>query len=232
MTAGPSDALLRTEIFAGLQQRDLEELVPHLRQLSFARGEVVWSEGDSATALYVVASGQLKSYRISRDGAELILEITSSGDVIGQVGLFHPSGVRLVCVGAIVPASCVMVPREPLLEFMTRHPIVMRRMLESLSEVGGRAAHALIDVAFEDIRRRVARTLLVLAKEYGEPTDAGVRIRLTLSQTTLASMVAATRENVNRALALLISRGVVSQRDGFFFVHDRNALESEGWPFV
>ncbi len=223
----PADALLRTAIFRDLEKRDVDDLRPHLRQRAFARGELLWSEGDPATALYIVVEGQLKSYRVSRDGVELILEIAQSGDVTGAVGLFHPAGVRLVCVCAMEPTMCLTIARDPLLAFMTQHPPVMRRMLESLSQVAGRAAYSLTDVAFDDIRQRVARTLLDLAREQGEPTPSGVRIRLKLSQTTLAAMVAATRENVNRALAQFLAQGVVSQRGGFFFVHDRGALENE-----
>jgi CRP-like cAMP-binding protein len=90
-------------------------------------------------------------------------------------------------------------------------------MLESLSTIAVRVAYSLADVAFEDIRRRVARMLLDLMNEQGEVTDSGVRIGLKLSQTTRAAMVAASRENVNRALALFLSRGEVSQKNGFCF---------------
>jgi CRP-like cAMP-binding protein len=221
------DALLRTPIFCDLARRDVDELVPLLRRLTFAHGQALWNEGDPAEALYVVAAGQVKSYRVSRNGNELILEVVSSGAILGQVGVFHPGGVRLVSVSAMEPTLCLTIAREPLLAFMTRHPPAMRRMLESLSEMSVRAAYMLSDLAFDDIRRRVARTLLELAQEQGEPVVAGVRIRLKLSQTTLAAMVAASRENVNRALALFLERGDLSHRDGFFVVHDRGALEDE-----
>lgn len=223
----PADALLRTAIFRDLGKGDLDDLLPSLRERAFARGESLWSEGDPAAALYIVVKGQLKAYRVSRDGIELILEIVQNGDVTGGVGLFHPSGVRLVCVSAMEPTLCLTIARAPLLAFMTHHPPVMRRMLESLSQVAGRAAYSLTDVAFDDIRQRVARTLLDLAREHGESVPSGVRIRLKLSQTTLAAMVAASRENVNRALALFLARGEVSHHGGFFFVHDHDALENE-----
>jgi len=198
-----------------------------VRQLTFARGESLWNEGAPATALYVVAKGQIKAYRVSREGVELILGIISSGESTGEVGLFHAGGVRLVSVSAMEPTVCLAIALEPLLTFMTRHPPAMLRMLEKISETAGRAAYSFSDVAFEDIRRRVARTLLALAREQGEPTETGVRIRLKLSQATLGAMVAASRENVNRALALFLSSGAVSQQDGFFLVHDRKALEKE-----
>jgi CRP/FNR family transcriptional regulator len=86
-------------------------------------------------------------------------------------------------------------------------------------------------MAFEDIRSRAARTLLTLAEEFGDPAPDGIRIRLQLSQQTLAALVAASRENTNRALAPLVAEGVISQRSGHFVVHDRAALaDSAGTP--
>jgi CRP/FNR family cyclic AMP-dependent transcriptional regulator len=79
--------LLENPIFGDLARKDVEELVPHLRQVMFARGETIWNEGAPATDLYVMAEGQMNSFRISRDGAELILEIASAGDCLGEVGL-------------------------------------------------------------------------------------------------------------------------------------------------
>jgi CRP-like cAMP-binding protein len=221
----PTDVLLRTPVFRDLSRRDVDELLPSVRQLVFARGDALWNEGDRAEALYVIAEGQVKSYRVSSEGGELILQVVTSGSLLGEPGVFHPSGARRVSVRAMEPTICLTIGKEPLLAYLTRHPAAMRRMLECLSDLAFRAVLSLSDVAFEDIRKRVARTLLDLADEQGEPTTSGVRIPIKLSQTTLAAMVAATRENVNRALALFLTRGELSHRDGFFFVHRREALE-------
>jgi CRP-like cAMP-binding protein len=216
--------LLRTQIFGDLSRHDVEELLPHLRERSFDRGESVWVEGDPAEALFVVAEGQFKSYRVSRDGAEVILGFNSGIDVMGEVGLFHPSGRRQVSVSAMEPSRCLTVTRASLLSFMAAHPLAMERMLERLATIGVRAAYSFSGVAFDDIRRRVAGALLTLADEFGDETVDGVRIRLRLSQGTLAALVAASRENVNRALSSLIASGAVSQRGSQFCVHDRAAL--------
>lgn len=222
--------LLRTSIFSDLAPAAVAELLPHVRERSFGSGQSVWFEGDPATELYVVAEGQLKSHRVSRDGAEVILGFNSAVDVAGEVGLFHPSGVRRVNVTAMVATRCLCVGRDPLLAFMSRHPDAMLRMLERLSTVTVKAAYSFSSVAFEDIRRRTAGALLALADEFGEPTAQGTRIRLRLSQGTLASVVAASRENVNRALSSFVAGGAVSQRDGHFHLHDRAALERVRGP--
>jgi CRP/FNR family transcriptional regulator len=222
----PTSVLLLVPMFRDLDRDAVSELLPHLRERRYAAGQCVWVEGDPADSLYVIAEGVLKSHRISAAGADLILALHSAVDATGEVGLFHPSGVRRVSVTAMTAARCLTLHRDPLLAFMTAHPPAMRRMLERLSTLTVKAAYSFSSVAFEDIRRRVAGALLTLVDEFGEPSSDGTRIRLRLSQATLASLVAASRENVNRALAGFITAGVVSHQNGHFRIHDRAALES------
>jgi CRP-like cAMP-binding protein len=216
--------LLQTPLFRDLVREDVEELLPHLTERRYDAGQILWIEGDPADALYVLAEGALKSHRLSRDGGEVILGFDAAVDIAGQVGLFHPSGKRQVNVTAMVSSRCLLLRRPILVDFLSKHPTAMTRLLEDLAGISVQAASSFTGVAFDDIRRRAARTLLALAEEFGEPGLDGVRIRLELSQRTLAGLVAASRENVNRALAPLVAGGVISQIEGHFVVHDRVAL--------
>ena len=166
----------------------------------------------------------MKSHRLSRDGNEVILGFDAAVELVGEVGVFHPSRIRQVNVTAMSPSRCLVLNRRPLLEFLSRHPIAMERMFEQIAGRTVDAAYSFTGLAFDDIRSRAARTLMALADEYGEPVADGVQIRLELSQRTLGALVAASRENVNRALAPLVAVGVISQRDGHFVIHDHAGL--------
>lgn len=217
--------LLQTPIFQDLSRLDVEELLPDLLDRTFDRGQTIWTEGDRADVIVVIAEGQLKAHRISREGREVIISMYREVSVTGEVGLFHPVGVRWLSLAAMTDSRCLLIRRAPLLGFLGRHPAAMQRMLEQLSVAAVQVAYSFSGVAFDDIGHRVARLILYLADHHGEDTPDGVRLRLQLSQGDLAAYVAASRESVNRALADLVARGVVSQRGGHFHVHDRNALE-------
>lgn len=217
--------LLRTNIFTDLARADVEELLPDAHERAFPRGRTVWVEGDPADVLVVVADGQLKAHRSSVDGREVIVAVYAGGSVTGEVGLFHPVGVRWLNLSAMTDTRCLTIRRAPLLSFLARHPAAMQRMLEQLSVAAVQVAYSFSGVAFDDVRHRVARLLLLLADEHGRDTPRGRRIGLTLSQGDLAAYVAASRESVNRALSTLVAEGAVSQHDGHFHVHDREALE-------
>lgn len=221
----PIGLLLSTTLFGDLSVSDVEELRPDLIERHFARGRPIWIEGDRADVLVVVASGQLKVHRQSDTGREVIIDVLTAGQATGEVGLFHPAGTRWLCLSAMTAADCLMVRRAPLVAFLARHPAAMQRMFEQLSMAAVMVANSLSTVAFDDIARRVAVTLLMLADEHGEVTGDGVRIVPRLSQGDIAARVAASRENVNRALADLIASGAVSQRHGHFHVHDRSVVE-------
>lgn len=222
---GVEQTLLLAPTFRDLSTTDVRELLPSLTERRFGRGESVWIEGDRADAVYIVTEGQLKSFRLSSNGAEIIVRLHAPVDLTGEVGLFHPSRLRQVSATAMEPTHCLVLRREPLLAFLAHHPAALQRMLEQLSSMATVAVESLSAVAFVDIGRRVAGALLGLTEEFGEDAgDDGIRVRLALSQSTLAAVVAASRENVNRALAALIRQGVVSQRSGHFHIHDLPAL--------
>ena len=222
----PIDTLLQTVVFGDLALARVAALLPAVRTLSLARGQLAFALGDPADAMFVVAQGQLKQYTVGRDGDELIFTLALPGDLFGQVGVFDPSGVRSASAEAMVPSEVVRIAREPLPAFFTDNPLAMRRMFEHLSALTRDVGRTLLGVAHDEIRARVAQALLRLAVAHSETTGTGLRIPVRLSQATLGSIVGATRENVNRALASLLAAGDLSHQDGYYVVHRRAALEA------
>jgi len=222
----PIDTLLQTTVFGDLARERIAALLPAARTLCLARGQLAFAQGDIADALFVVAEGQLKQYTVGRDGDELIFTLALPGDLFGQVGVFDPSGRRSATAEAMVTSEVVRIEREPMLEFFTHNPLAMRRMFEHLGALARGVGQTLLGVAHEEIRARVAQALLRLAVAHSETTGTGLRIPVKLSQSTLASIVGATRENVNRALASLLAAGDLSHQDGCYIVHRRAALEA------
>ena len=224
--------LHESHIFQDLDKSDLLPLVLHVRRVDLARGAHLWEEGDKATALYIVVSGQLKLFRIGQSGGQIITQVAATGDLFGHPGLFIPGERRGTHAEATESSVCLSVPRAPLVAFLHQHPRAMDRMLEALALLCWSVTDALRDVTFQDIRARVARMLLALADSHGEPTKAGVRIGIKLSQGTLAGLVGASRENVNRALAAFAANGDLRHDDGFFTLIApdglRTAVESAG----
>ena len=210
----PVPVLAESSLFKGMNAQELETLAPALKPRTYAKGSYIFHEGDPGNALYVVHSGQIKICRIGPGGEEAIYALLMPGDSFGEIALLSDEAVRTADAQAMELTECVTLGREPFLAFLERHPSMMRHLVMVLSRYVQAADESFAEVAFLDITGRVARKLLDLAQEHGEKTAEGTRIKIRLSQQTLASMVAASRENVNRALHRFTVRGDIKQDGG------------------
>jgi len=216
-------ALSRSQLFADLTSTELGSAGVSLRRVEYTRGAHIWLEGDAADRLYVVISGQVRLYRVGTEGEEVTVEVYTEGEHFGEFGLFA-DGVRMTQAQAMMATVCIELGKEPLLQLLERSPQSMRRMLRSLSMASRSLLEDFTDLAFRDIAARVARKLLDLAELHGESTPEGIRISVKMSQADLASTIAASRSNVNRALAVLIAEGVLEHLGGHFTIRDPERL--------
>jgi CRP-like cAMP-binding protein len=214
MTA-PAEAialLSRTPLFAGVTPADLEPLLADFRLRRFAADSFIFREGDPGDHLHLVARGEVKISRTTEAGGEVVFAVLGAGDVFGEMAVLQENAVRSADAQALAETECFVLHRHAVVAFLKAHPAVMWRVVSVLSDYIRRKDEAFSDLAFHDIPGRVARKLLELAAARGEQAGPGAQI--TVSQRTLAGLVGASRENVNRALSRFASLGAISLERG------------------
>lgn len=214
----PLSILARTALFTGVPPARLEGLLPSLGRRSYGRGVCLFQEGDSASQLYVILSGLLQISRSRPSGEELVLAVLGPGEVFGELALLREGAVRSADAVALQAMECLTLDRGSLNAFLDAHPELLRHILFALLDDLLRAGETLADFASLDVPGRLARTLLHLAERHGTVTDDGLLISLRLPQRTLAGMVAASREKVNRALARFADLGAIRQDQGHIVI--------------
>jgi len=220
----PVQVLQRSPLFEGVEASSLESLVPELHRRTFAAGTHVFREGDPGLHLHLILKGEVKITRSGPRGAEVVFAVLLPGDLFGELALFEEGAVRTADAVAVETTECLTLERRALIAFLESHPERMWHVIRFLSAYIRRKDESFAEVAFLDIQGRVARKLLDLARTQGEPVPGGTRIRVRVSQRTLAGMVAARRENVNRALSRFAANGDISMTAGYITVLDAAAL--------
>jgi CRP/FNR family cyclic AMP-dependent transcriptional regulator len=226
----PMHSLLKAPIFEGLRLEDLEVLRPAVRIRRFDRGVYLFREGDPGSHLYMVTRGQVKIGRVGEGGGEVVFAIAGPGEIFGELSLFDPEGERTADAEALEPTECIIIGQAPLLRVLTAQPKLLLRIIGVLSMYVRRKDASIGESAFLDIPGRVASKLIQLADTKGRATADGVVIEMHLRQQTLAGMVGASRENVNRALRRFAALGYIRHGRGFITVLDRARLSSRGIP--
>lgn len=216
--------LARCAPFQDSRTEDIRSLLPRLRRRDLPARGYLWHQGDPATELCFLLSGYVHAVAVTADGAQIVTQILSVGHSFGEPGLFLPDALRLTSVIAPVPSTVLGLPRDDLLRFLETHPPAMLRMLEAMSLMIIQQANLYAQVAFNDMRGRVAYQILKLGDEYGRADGNSTVIPFKISQTVIAGLVAGTRESVNRALADLADIGAIRQEHGYLSITDRESL--------
>jgi len=219
----PVRLLLDSYLCCDLAPVAVRPLAERMNTREFPRGAYVMRAGDPALALHMLIRGHLKETIPTPAGEELANQLYLAGDLFGEAGLFARERNRLVNVVALERSQVGSLDRDTLIDFLQRHPAAMLRMLQALAEETRKYGHLLVNIAFRPIRERLALQLLELSTDGGQPSR-GVE----LSQTMLAAMVGATRENVNRALARLVEDGCIEISGGLITVVDAERLRVLG----
>lgn len=201
-------SLARIPFFAGLDEGALERVAAGTRTRRFRRGEVIFHAGDPGDALFIIVSGEVKIALPSETGDEAIIASLRPGDVFGELALLD-GAARSATASALAVTEAVVLPRDRFRELIATEPAVRDALLASLAAELRRLTVHVEELHFLDMTGRVAARLVRLAEEAG-PGDGGpIRLRSSLTQGELASMVGCTRQSVNKLLGQFADEGFV-----------------------
>lgn len=231
MPAIPDPTNLRhVALFRDMRLPDLAVLNGLMRRQVFPAGvRIVVTEQLEDTA-YVIRTGVVKVVVGQADGSEMILAILGPGEVISALTVGDCSGAACSIV-SLEEATLFWIDREAFERCLQTMPALSRNLSTILGRRVRLANERIEALAGMDVRGRIVRHLLLVAREYGQPmegTKAGVLIPLRLTQGDLASLVGASRSSVNQVLGELRRRQIVETRgDHYLVICDQAALERQ-----
>ena len=205
-----------TLLFADLDDADLKAITNSSLQRRLRRGDVLFSEGDSPEALYVVESGRIAIVNRNFLGRESVVALMEAGDLFGEMGLFDERG-RSAAARALEGSVVTEVPYGPVRSLYETDPTLLWRVVGMLTNRLRNMDQALADSVFLDVTGRTAKRLLDMAGGDDE-------FILPVTQEELAGMVGASRERVNKAIGSFIRLGWLDQVGRSYRITNREQL--------
>jgi CRP/FNR family transcriptional regulator, cyclic AMP receptor protein len=160
----------------------------------YSRGEAVFSQGDVCDHVMYIQTGGVKLSVLSKTGREAVVAMLGPGDFFGE-GCLAGQPLRMGSATAITPTTILLVAKEKMVGLLHKEHGMSDRFISHMLTRNIRIEEDLIDQLFNSSEKRLARTLLLLAR-YGKQ-DKPVRVVPKISQETLAEMVGTTRSRVN-----------------------------------
>ena len=184
------------------------------KERTFAKGEVVFHEGDLGDTLHLIVDGLFAVRVATPAGRQAIINILGPGDVVGEFAVFSAEGKRTSDVGALVAGRTLTVDRAQLRRALRMRPELVEDLLATIVAKAEITQQRLVELLSIPADLRVLRAVLLLA-EMDRPEAA-----IPLTQNDLANFAATTRPTANRVLREEAKRGTLQLLRGRVTVLD------------
>ena len=165
------------------------------RKVGKFRGkETVFAQGDPAKKVMYIQEGGVKLTVVNESGKEAVVAILGPGDFFGE-GCLSGQSVCMATATAIAPTSVLLIEKNEMIRVLHGEHEFSDRFIAHMLARNLRVEEDLIDQLFNSSEKRLARTLLLLAR-YGAPGQPQ-KVLLKVSQEILAEMIGSTRPRVN-----------------------------------
>jgi CRP-like cAMP-binding protein len=162
--------------------------------MDFPDGQAVFSQGDSADAVYYIQKGKLRLTVVSKQGKEAIIAILTAGNFFGE-GCLAGQMKRMATATAMTDCAIMRLAKPEIIQVLHDEPVFSELFLHHLLSRNIRIEEDLVDQLFNSSEKRLARVLLLLANfgKEGKPEPVVAKI----SQEMLAGIIGTTRARVN-----------------------------------
>lgn len=162
--------------------------------VQYGRNDVVFAQGEVSNDVLYIQSGGIKLSVISKTGKEAVVAMLGPGDFFGE-GCLAGQPLRMGSATAITPSAILHIGKDKMFRLLRKQHAMSDRFLSHMLTRNIRIEEDLIDQLFNSAEKRLARTLLLLARYGGE--DKPAKLVPKISQETLAEMIGTTRSRVN-----------------------------------
>ena len=222
----PAATLSRVAIFSGLAESELSFLAQRTVPRHYSPGELVFSEVEPCTGLYVVESGHIRIFKSSANGREQVLSIDGPGSSVAELPVFD-GGNYPASVSAVDEATLLFVSKQDFKSLCLAHPQVALKVLRVVGARLRRLVGIIEELSFTTVRHRLAAFLLRSAQREGKHTANGLELTLPVSNQELASQIGTVRELVSRNLSRLQAEGLIHMDGRNIVIPNPKALEAE-----
>jgi CRP/FNR family transcriptional regulator, cyclic AMP receptor protein len=177
----------------------------------YRKGQIIFSQGDPADAVFYVQKGKVKLTVVSEQGKEAVIAILGTDDFFGE-GCLAGQAQRIATVTAMTDAVIARLEKPAIIRVIHQEPAFAELFIAHLLSRAIRVEADLVDQLFNSSEKRLARVLLLLANFGKEAKPEPIIAKI--SQETLAEMIGTTRSRVSFFMNRFRKLGFIAYNGG------------------
>jgi CRP-like cAMP-binding protein len=194
--------------------------------LHYRKRDLIFHAEDMSLDIFYIKSGYLRVYRISEQGEELTLTILKPGDFFpltyGMQGTTIPYYLE-----AITALELWKAPQERFIAFIKANPDVLYDLTSQIMVRFDGVLTRIEYLIFSNAYIKVATTLLICAKKFGEYNGRDIVVQVPLTHRDISTFVGITRETTSLEIKKLEKKGYLGKKGRLFVIKEMKALEEE-----
>ena len=223
--SGRAAVLGRVPIFSDLSEAELKFLSDRAVTKRHAADELIFSEGDPCTGLYIVESGDVRIFKTSAGGREQVLTVEHAGSSVAELPIFD-GGNYPASASAATECVLLFISRNDFRALCLEHPEVALKVLRMVGLRLRRLVGIIEELSFTTVRHRLAALLLRLARENAKGSSRA-EFKVAASNQELAAQIGTVRELVSRNLSRFQAEGLIAMDGKNITIPNLARLETE-----
>jgi len=179
----------RSTFFEGLTAPEIKVVLAAARQETISPHQLLQHEGDRATRLWLLVTGRAAAYRLADEGGKLFLRWVAPGDAFGLATILREPARYLVTVEAMQEASLLAWDLPSCRALVLRCPSLSKAVISVVANYLDGVIDALGARSFQTAEQRIARMLVVSARQLGRTGREGIELDLTNEQLAMTAQV-------------------------------------------
>jgi CRP/FNR family transcriptional regulator, nitrogen oxide reductase regulator len=211
-------------LFDRMTDDELDRLLVPAQSRRVPIGETVFEQGQAAQNFFLLLHGRLKVTQVTADGQQIIVRMVHPGDLFGFAKALQRSDYPGTAIAAVDSVTLCW-PTDLWPNFVEHNPRLAVSAMETIGQRLEEAHVRIREMSTQEVERRVAHTVLRLAKKAGRPEPAGLRIDFPISRQDIAEMTGTTLHTVSRIFSAWEGKGLIEGGRQKLLVRNLTALE-------
>ena len=214
--------------FRELSPKQFESLEEHKTCTFFKRGQILAHEGSRPGGVFCIHKGKVKVYKMGVEGREQIIRFGKDGEMVAYRSVLSGEPLQAT-VEALDDTHACFIPKTLLFSFLEENPRFSLEMMRLACHELGEAGRLITNLAQKSVRERLAETILMLGRTFGNDRNGYIDIVLTREE--LASMVGTATESVIRLITEFKKDGMIEVEGRHIKILQAGALSHTGNVF-
>lgn len=218
------DKLGRVPFFEDLTEEELRQVHKKFNATHYSEGETMYFQGERATLLRVIAKGNVKTFRQTLEGKNVLLEMLEPGEFFGSLSALGDKEYKETAEAQT--NSCILaIGLKEFRSVINEYPVVAVSLLNITAERLTSSQDKIRQLTTLSVKQRIAKILLSLADKFGEDSRYGLLIQLPLSRKDLANMVGTSPETASRIMSRFQEDETIETGRQWVAILDRKQLQ-------